>query len=190
MSEIENDVYQYITVNDREIVVSNEIDSPLCQEICIALRRIEASIIDGANKYNSSTPPPIVLRLQTWGGELHPALGVVDLIEALSVEVIVEINGYCASAGTLISSAADYVVMNPRAFILVHQLSSYVSGKRSEMIDHGKQIEAAHRIIIDLYKKKTGLSKKKIKRFLDRESWMTAQEAKDNGFVDEIGVMK
>ena len=185
----ENEVYELVRVRSREIVVSSDIDSPLCTELCMALREIEEKTLAVATEYNSTSIPPIILRLQTWGGDLHPSFAVIDLIKALRVPLIVEINGYCASAGTLISSACETVVMNPRAFILVHQLSSAASGTRSEIIDHGRMIDSAHGVVIDLYKEKTGLAKKRIKKILARESWMTAKEAHELGFVDEIGVV-
>lgn len=185
----ENEYEHIRVIGDREIIVDDDITSVLCTELCVALREAEANMLSVSTKWGYDKSPPIILRLRTWGGDLNSALSVVDLIEAMNVDVIVEVNGYCASAGTLISSVAKAVVINPRGFMLVHQLSTVLGGTKAEITDHHNQVKMLHDVIIDIYCNKTNLPKKKIKKMLSRETWLSAKMAVENGFADEIGVI-
>lgn len=188
--EVTEVTYDNIIVNDREIIAYGDITERFCLELSVALRRQQDKVqLQAYNSYGMENVPTIVIRLQTWGGELDPAFGVYDLIRSMSAPVVVEIVGYVASAGTVISCAADRVYINPSATMLVHQAPGGIVGTRNELQDNHKRMELTHKAMIDIYKRKTGLKKKKIESLLNRDTWMTAKRAVENGFADEIGVV-
>lgn len=179
--------YHIIQVKENEIYFYSDINEPACKELIQALR--EAEIIASIERAKYKQSRPVVLRIKTYGGEVDAAMPLIDIIESLNVEIVAAIEGPCCSAGTLITSACDSVYATPRSMLLIHQLSGGVFGKDSEMRDHMKLNDVHMKYVIDIYKQKTGLSKKKIKKLLSSESWLTAAEAQSLGFIDGIGVV-
>jgi len=186
-NEEEYTEYHIIQVKENEIYFYSDITEQSCKELIQALREAEITASIERAKYKQSRP--VVLRIKTAGGDADVAMLVADILEALTVEVIAAIEGMCCSAGTIIASACDFAYATPRSLMLVHQLSGGVFGKDSEMRDHMKVNDVYMDYIVDIYKQKTGLSKKKIKKLLSGESWLTAIEAQNLGFIDGIGVV-
>lgn len=179
--------YSIIQVKENEIYFYSDINEASCKELIQALRDAEVTASMEMAKYKQSRP--VVLRIKTYGGEVDAAMPLIDIIESLNVEIAAAIEGPCCSAGTLITSACDSAYATPRSMLLIHQLSGGVFGKHSEMKDHAKLGDVQMKYIVDIYKQRTGLSKKKIKKLLSNESWLTAREALNLGFIDGIGVV-
>lgn len=186
-SEEESTEYHIIQVKENEIYFYSDINEASCKELIQALRDAEVTASVERAKYKQARP--VVLRIKTYGGEADATMPLIDIIESLSVEVVAAIEGPCCSAGTLITSACHSAYATPRSMMLIHQLSGGVFGKHSEMKDHAKLNDVYMDYIVNIYKQRTGLSKKKIKKLLSSESWLTAQEALDMRFIDGIGVV-
>ena len=77
----------------------------------------------------STPPPPINLHIQSSGGSLMNTYYIVDLIQSLETPVNTFIDGFAASAATLISVAGDKRYMTKNSLMLIHQLSSQNGGK-------------------------------------------------------------
>lgn len=129
---------------------------------------------------------PIWLHISSGGGYLFEAFAVADQISRLGTQVYSIVEGYCASAATLISLACDRRFITPNSFMLVHQFSGGMWGKYEELKDHLAFGDMAMKRLVKFYAEKTGLKKKKVRKLLERDSWFDAKGCKKMGLVDEV----
>ena len=89
------------------------------------------------NEFNQSEKKydDIFLHIQSYGGNVHDALSSVDTILNSEIPITTIIEGYAASAATLISIVGDYRYIFKNAYMLVHQLSSEFFGKKCDIDD-------------------------------------------------------
>jgi ATP-dependent protease ClpP protease subunit len=128
----------------------------------------------------------IHLHIQSMGGSLMDTWYLVDLIKSLDHPVYTYIDGYAASAATLISVVGEKRFISPNSFMLIHQLSSGSSGTYSEMDDSMQNNKNFMETINNIYLKKTLFTKNELNNILKRDLWLDAQSCKKYGLIDEI----
>lgn len=133
------------------------------------------------------TVMPIHLHIQSGGGSLLSSFEIVDLISDSPVPVYTYIDGYSASAASLITISGKTRYMTRNSFILIHQLSSMVGeGKFSEMEDNMKNQETFMNNIKKIYLEKTSINEEKLNQLLFHDLWLNAEDCLHLGFVDKI----
>jgi|GEM_PF-4059405 len=126
----------------------------------------------------------LILNIFSGGGSYVEAIAVYEYLISKGVEATANIYGLAGSAATIIACACQIVNITENSDYFIHR-ASYVDGSD----DDTKEIQRANDVIIGIYRKKTGLGKSKIEKLLDAgdsEEIITAQEAKELGFVDNI----
>lgn len=129
---------------------------------------------------------PIWLHISSGGGYAFEAFAIADQIARLPVQVYSIVEGYCASAATLISLACDRRFITPNSFMLIHQFSGGIWGKYEEQKDHLAFADMLMKRLVKFYADKTGMKKKKVKKLLERDSWFDAKGCQKLGLVDEV----
>lgn len=124
--------------------------------------------------------------IQSMGGDLMEALAIHDLFKNMSAKVIAKIVGATASAGTIVALGADDVEITENSRFLVHHASTVTMGNSEEHERAAKDLESWDEDILNIYQKKTGKRKSQIRNLMKEEKWITAEEAKEWGFVDKI----
>ena len=128
----------------------------------------------------------VEIEIKSLGGDVLEAFGIRDAITTLPMRVTTKIVGSTASAGTIISTAGDIREITENSRFLIHNASTITLGNAEE---HEKSIEMLKSIdeqIVDIYHQVTGQRKSRLKALMNEEKWITAQEAKEWGFVDKI----
>ncbi len=139
---------------------------------------------------------PVRMRLSSYGGEAMEATMMGEAIRKHG-NVTVEIIGKAASAATFMSFGAKSIEMHEDAFYLVHNCSSFIAiygnltkenieKKIEELQNQKKSQEAVDLVISKKYMDRSGKSMEEITSLMKEDRWMTAQEAKEWGFVDTI----
>ena len=128
----------------------------------------------------------IHLRINSPGGDVFDARAIATAIKQSGKHVIAHIDGVCASAATYIAIAADTVEMARGSFFMIHQAWAGIIGNSGELRDLAALLDKVDDSIIADYAAKTGKDADEIKQMMSDETWMTAQEALDFGFVDVI----
>lgn len=129
---------------------------------------------------------PIYLHIFSDGGELHSTFSIIDAINRSKVNIYSVIDGSTCSAGVLISISCKKRYICPSAYILLHQLSSDVSGKMNEMRDEIEHLSDLSDKIIEIYEKHSSMTVKKINKLLKHELWLNSEIAIKYGLVDEL----
>jgi len=121
------------------------------------------------------------------GGDIFDGVAIYNILQRNRAKVIVEIDALAASIASVIAMAGDEIRMAENALMMIHNPWGMVIG---DVGDFAKAIEDLNKVkdssILPAYEKQTGLESKKLSELMDLETWMSAAEAKEYGFIDEI----
>jgi ATP-dependent Clp protease protease subunit len=130
----------------------------------------------------------IQLYINSPGGDLQAALAIYDTMQYVKCQVRTICVGMAASAAALILAGGEkgkrYVLPNSR--IMIHQPWGRVGGQAVDIKIEAEEIMKLRDRVNEILSLHTGQPKEKIERDTDRNFWMSAQEAKAYGLVDEI----
>jgi len=115
-------------------------------------------------------------------------MAIYDTMQFIKSPVATLCMGQAASMGSLLLAAGhkDMRFALPNARIMVHQPSGGFQGQASDIERHAEDIVKMKRRLNEVYVKHTGQPYEKIERTLDRDHFMTAEEARDFGLVDKV----
>lgn len=142
-----------------------------------------------ADDLNALGGRDLEVHINSPGGDVFAGQAIYTQLKNYAGNVHVVIDGMCASSATIIAMAGDRVSMPSNAIFMIHNPSVGVMGYLDEpQIDKLKDsLKAVKQTIVNVYKTKGScLSDQQIKNLMDKESWMTADVAMQNGFIDEI----
>ena len=164
---LNNRIYFYSEVSRTKILTLNK-----------GLTKIGASLQNKANSLNMEETGNIYLHINSYGGSVFAGFSAVD--------VVTIIDGCAASAATLMSVVGTKRLMHKHSFMLIHQLSSWMSGKYAELQDDMKNNDLLMKTIKDLYEEHTKIPKKQLSNILKHDLWWDAKKCLEYGLVDEI----
>lgn len=132
----------------------------------------------------------VTFRINSPGGEVFAGITIKNRMEEFKGTVTTIVDGLSASAASIIAQGATpgHRKVCNGSLTMIHGASSLMFGyyNANEMKDNLKKINAIDKSIAEIYAKCTGLDQDKIKNMMSNTTWMSAQEAVDNGFADEI----
>ena len=130
--------------------------------------------------------PPIHLHIQSYGGSLLHTFYIMDVIKLLKTPVYTYIDGFAASAATLMSVCGKRRFMTESSVMLVHQLSSGASGKFEEIKNEYSNLVEFMEIIKKTYLNYGNISSDSLDALLKQDLWLNSAKSLEYGFVDEI----
>ena len=170
LTSIDNDIYFYSSIN---------------QKSAFELEKIIISMNKIAIEHNM-TDVPINLHIQSYGGSLHHTLYLVDLIKNLNTPVHTYVDGFAASAATLLSCAGKQRFITKNSIMLIHQLSTGFEGKYNEIHDENENINNLMGFIIQFYLENTNVNRDELRALLKRDLWLDSSKCLSMGLVDKI----
>lgn len=129
---------------------------------------------------------PVTVRINSSGGDVFAASAIRSMLVDYPGRVTARIDGLCASAATFVALGADHVRMQDTAFFMIHDPSAMVWGSIEEVKAGLEMLKTVKAGILSAYQDKTGLDAERLGRMMTAETWLTAQEAQELGFVDEV----
>jgi len=136
--------------------------------------------IDPGNKED------IILEINSGGGSVFAASEIYALLKEHPNNVIAKVLGLAASAASFLMLGANSTLMTPTAQVMIHNASSMASGDYRDMDHTSSILKNTNLAIANAYKLKTGKSHEELLSMMDNETWLTAQQAKQIGLIDEI----
>jgi ATP-dependent Clp protease protease subunit len=124
------------------------------------------------------------------GGDVFAGQAIHSMIKRHKARVIVYVDGLAASIASVIAMAGDVVRMPRNAMMMIHQPWSWGYGNAAEMRRLADDLDKIAESLVAAYAEKTGLEREKIIEIMDAETWLTAEEAVELGFADEIETAK
>lgn len=128
-----------------------------------------------------------IVHVHSPGGDVFEGYAIYNAIRNTGKNITVQIEGVCASIATLIASAGTKIIMNTKSQFMVHNPKiTSVSGDHKELRNVAAQLERIKTQLIESWLGRTSLSEEELSKMYDNETWLTPEQAKDLGFVDEV----
>ena len=165
-------------LRERVIFLNGPVEDGMAALICAQLLFLEA---DNPKK-------PIDLYINSPGGVVTAGFAIYDTMQYIRCPVATTCMGMAASMGSFLLMAGEpgLRVALPNARIMVHQPSGGFQGQASDIERHAQDIIKTKRRLNELYAKHCGRTYEEVERTLDRDHFMSAEEAKEWGIVDHI----
>ena len=171
------DIYSRL-LKERIIFLTGVIEDNVASLICAQLLFLES---ENPNK-------DISFYINSSGGAVTSGLAIYDTMQYIKPDITTVCIGQAASMGSLLLTAGSknkrYAL--PHSRIMVHQPSGGVEGQASDIQIHANEILTIRKKLNEIYVLHTGQNIKKIEEYLDRDSFMGPDEAKDFGLIDKI----
>lgn len=128
----------------------------------------------------------ISLNIASTGGDVFAAAEIYTMFKQYSGQVTGTIQGTAASAASIIAESCEHLIISPAASMMIHRASTDASGNTEDMNRTGIMLSKIDQTLVNVYQSKTGKSRDEILNLMKAETWLTAQDAVDQGFADEI----
>ena len=126
----------------------------------------------------------ITVWINSPGGDCFAAAQIYNMLTDYKGKVTVKIDGLAASAASVIAMAGDEVLVSPVSMIMIHNPATIAMGDHTEMQKAIEMLDGVKDSIINAYQQKTGLSRNKLSKLMDEETWMDANKAVELHFAD------
>jgi ATP-dependent Clp protease, protease subunit len=167
-------------LQNRRLFFSDEVNQETATEVIRKLWYLELT----------APGKPITLVINSPGGSVDAGFAVWDQIKMISSPVTTLVTGLAASMGSILSLCAQKGrrLATPNARILIHQPSIHggLRGQASDLEIHAREILKTRARIVTLYVEATGKDRDTIAAAIERDTWLSAEEAKDFGLIDKI----
>lgn len=129
------------------------------------------------------------LYINSWGGDVKEALGIYSALRRCPAKVEAYIDGYAASAASIIAMAADKVVMPRNTCMMIHNAAWATYGNPTELRKSADDLEIINTAAISSYTARAGdkLPEAELRQMLDAETWLSADDCIKYGLADEYG---
>jgi ATP-dependent Clp protease protease subunit len=133
---------------------------------------------------------PILIIINSPGGSVDSGFAIWDQIKMITSPVTTLVTGLAASMGSILSlcAAPKRRFATPNARFMIHQpmISGVIKGQATDLEIQAKEILKTRLALVELYVLATGKDAATIERAIDRDTWMTADEALEYGLLDKI----
>ena len=171
------DIYSRL-LKERIIFVVGPVNDGMASLVCAQLLFLESE----------NPKKEIALYINSPGGVVTSGLAMYDTMQYIRPEIATVCVGLAASAGSLLLTAGrkGKRFSLPNSNIMIHQPSGGFQGQASDIEIHAKEILKTRDRLNKIYVKHTGQDLSKIENAMDRDRFMTPEEAKDFGLIDEV----
>ena len=165
-------------LKERIIFVSGPVHDGMSTLICAQLLFLEAE----------NPSKEISMYINSPGGVVTAGLSIYDTMQYIRPRVSTLVVGQAASMGSLLLAAGEkgqrYALPNSR--IMVHQPSGGFQGQATDIMIHARETEKLKRRLNEIYVHHTGQTLESVEAALERDRFMSPEEAKDWGLIDEV----
>jgi ATP-dependent Clp protease protease subunit len=171
------DLYSRL-LKDRIVFLGREIDDDLANVVIAQLLFLEAEDPD----------KDVMLYINSPGGDVVAGLSIYDTMQLVRCNVATVCTGQAASMASFLLAAGTKGrrCMLPHARVMIHQPLAGLRGQATDIEIHAKEILRTRDTLNELYAKHTGQPVEQIAKDTDRDNFMTAEEAKRYGIIDEV----
>lgn len=165
-------------LKERIVFVNGPVEDNMAMLVCAQLLFLEAE----------NPKKEISVYINSPGGVVTSGMAIYDTMQFIRPPVSTLCMGQAASMGSLLltAGAKGHRFALPNARVMVHQPSGGFQGQASDIERHAQDIIKMKRRLNEIYVHHTGQDYETIERTLDRDHFMTAEEAKEFGLIDEV----
>jgi len=171
------DIYSRL-LKDRIILLGFPIDDHIANLVVAQLLFLESE----------DPEKDIYLYINTPGGSVTAGMAIYDTMQYIKPDVVTICVGQAASMGAVLLSAGTkgkrYAL--PHSRIMIHQPIGGIQGQATDIIIHAEEIKRIKKMLNEILSKHTGQPLEKIEKDVERDYFMSAEEAKEYGIVDRV----
>jgi len=128
----------------------------------------------------------ITVSINSPGGSVFDGLTIYNALRASGANVTVKVMGIAASIASIIAMAGKKIIMPENTFMMIHNPLNAIYGNADDMREMADILDKVGSSLVATYVARTGKSEEEVKALMDAETYMTAAEAKELGFADEV----
>jgi ATP-dependent Clp protease, protease subunit len=165
-------------LRERIIFITGPVEDNMASSICMQLLFLEAE----------NPKKEIFMYINSPGGVVTSGLSIYDTMQFIRCPVSTTVMGQAASMGSLLltAGAKGQRFALPHSSVMVHQPSGGFSGQVTDIMIHARNVEALKKRLNEIYVKHTGRSYQQVVDALERDNFMTAEEALKFGLIDKV----
>ena len=175
------DIYSRM-LKERIIFLTGEVEDHMCAVIVAQLLFLESE----------NPEKDIFMYINSPGGVVTSGLSVYDTMQYIKPKVATLCVGQACSMGSLLLTAGEPTMRfaTPNARIMIHQPSGGFRGQATDIEIHAQEILSLKRRLNDMYVKHTGQKLPIVEKAMERDNFMSAEDAKKFGLLDEVVVSR
>lgn len=126
------------------------------------------------------------VHINSYGGDVSEGLAIYNVLKNSQIKITTHCDGFACSAASVIFMAGDERIMNSASLLMIHNAWSRVSGDANEFRKKAEDLDKITQASINAYMSRVKITEDELKEKMDKESWLTAEEALTDGFATQI----
>lgn len=143
------------------------------------------SATDIDNALNEAGENDVIINLNSPGGDAFDGISIFNRLKRHKGNVTIHVDGWACSAASIIAMAADELILELGAMLMIHEASTIVWGSKTDMRKEAEVLEQLEDGIIDIYMTKAKVAREEVRKKVDAETWFSAKSAVEFGFADK-----
>lgn len=135
---------------------------------------------------NSLGDKDILVRLNTPGGDVFDGMAIFNSLANHKGKVTIRIEALAASMGSVLAMAGKEIQAYSNTMMMIHDPWIYTAGNQYELREMADLLEKISGNMLDVYAGRSKIGKREMREIMKAETWYTAKEAKEKGFIDTI----
>ena len=177
---------KHISVHENKIYYYAGVNRDSASELNKKIGELETKSLTLCHNLDLEQPPTLKIFINSGGGSVVSGISSMDTILRTKVPVHTYVDGFAASAATFLSVVGSRRFMSRNSYMLIHQLSSQLWGKYSEIEDEKKNLDLMMETIKNVYKEFTKVPMDKLDEILKHDLLWDAKQCLKYGLIDEI----
>lgn len=128
----------------------------------------------------------LTVRINSPGGDIFDGMAIFNALKSHDSKIVTRVEGIAASMASVIALAGKEVQAYQNAMFMVHEPWTIMAGNQYDFRETADILEKISGNMIDIYAGNSNVGKREVSRMMKDETWLTAKEAKEKGFVDTI----
>lgn len=128
----------------------------------------------------------VEVHINSTGGSVPEGLAIYNTLKNSHVKVVTYCDGFACSAASVIFMAGEERVINEASLLMIHNAWTYAEGNAAEFRKQADDLDKITQASISAYMNRVNISKEELMRFMDNETWLSAEDAKKYGFATKI----
>jgi len=124
--------------------------------------------------------------INSYGGEVAEGLAIYNALKRHKAKVRTYCDGFACSAASVVFMAGDERIMSASSMLMIHNAWMWAAGDANELRKEADDLEKINEASSNAYLEHINISKEQLQEMLDKETWLTAQEALDMGFCTTV----
>lgn len=126
------------------------------------------------------------VHINSYGGEVAEGLAIYNVLKNSSAKITTYCDGFACSAASVIFMAGDERIMNSASLLMIHNAWSYASGNADDFRKQAEDLDKITQASVNAYMSRIKITEDELKEKMDKETWLTAEEALSDGFATRI----